>query len=64
MNKFEKDYRLTNNECNFSASELEKFGFLYVVATFGSGNNYGREKDLIFFMNTYIKTNMIRTYEP
>ena len=49
MNKSKKDYYLTNNECNFSASELEKFGFLYVVATFGSGNNYGREKDLIFF---------------
>ena len=49
MNKSKKDYHLKNNECNFSASELEKFGFLYVVATFGSGNNYGREKDLIFF---------------
>lgn len=48
-NKTNKNYHLKNEECNFSASELERFGFLYVVATFGTGNNYGRSKDLIFF---------------
>ncbi|EXA64556.1 hypothetical protein KTG68_12685 [Acinetobacter variabilis] len=48
-NKTNKNYHLKNEECNFSASELERFGFLYVVATFGTDNNYGRSKDLIFF---------------
>lgn len=54
-NKSKKDYHLKNDECNFSASELEKFGFLYVVATFGSGNNYGRSKDLKFFYENIYK---------
>jgi len=48
-NKSNKSYHLKNEECNLSASELERFGFLYVVATYGSGNTYGRSKDLIFF---------------
>jgi hypothetical protein len=54
-NKSNKNYHLKNEECNFSASELERFGFLYVVATFGSGNNYGRSKDLIFFYENIYK---------
>ncbi|WP_168414943.1 hypothetical protein [Acinetobacter indicus] len=48
-NKTNKNYHLKNEECNFSLSELERFGFLYVVATYGSGNHYGRSKDLVFF---------------
>lgn len=54
-NKLNKNFHLKNDQCNFTASELEKFGFLYVVATFGSGNNYGRNKDLNFFYESIYK---------
>lgn len=48
-NKFNKNFKLENSDCNYAASELENLGFLYVIATFGSGNTYGMENQLKFF---------------
>lgn len=48
-NLINKNFHLKNNDCNFAASELEKLGFLSVVTSYGSGNVYSKEKDLIFF---------------